>query len=100
MDNEKFDDWAIVELMGHRRLAGHVTEIELAGKGMLRVDIPGPGDTSTTQIYSPDSLYCLTPTTEEIARAVALNSQPTPVHRFELPAHQEAEEDDDPEEMF
>jgi hypothetical protein len=41
MSDERFKGWAILELMGgHRRLAGYVQEVELAGHGMLRVDVP------------------------------------------------------------
>lgn len=81
-----FEGWAILELMGHRRLAGYVRAVELAGAGLLRIDVPGEGDTPiATQFYSPAALYCLTPTTEAMARAVAKSSQPEPVHRWELP---------------
>lgn len=87
---EPFEGWAILELMGHRRLAGYVSEVELAGAGMLRLDIPatvgdGPNENiATTQFYSPSSLYCLTPTTEEVARRAAYLSMPRPVSRWEL----------------
>lgn len=79
-----FAEWAIVELMGHRRLAGWLTEYELAGEGLLRLDIPG--DQPATQLYSPRSVYCITPTTEDIARSVAASNKPVPVQRWELPA--------------
>lgn len=82
-----FEGWAILELMGHRRLAGYVREVELAGGGVLRIDIPKPeGDGATTQFYSPAALYCLTPCSEEIARGFAERTQPAPVQRWELPA--------------
>lgn len=84
---ESFSGWAVLELMGHRRLGGHVTEATISGKGFLRIDVPGPDkSTVATQYYSPDSVYCLTPTTEETALAVALMAQPAPVQRWELPA--------------
>ena len=35
-----FDQWAIVELMGHVRVAGKVTEVELFGAKMGRIEIP------------------------------------------------------------
>jgi hypothetical protein len=35
--------WAIVEVFGHRRLAGRVSEVTIAGAKMLRVDVPGLG---------------------------------------------------------
>ena len=82
---DKFEGWAILELMGHRRLAGYVREQEIAGTGMLRIDVPGEAGYVATQFYSPAALYCLTPTTEEIARAVAKRAQPEPVQRWELP---------------
>lgn len=118
MADETYEGWAILELMGHRRLAGYVREVELAGTGMIRLDIPKgrtvnctcgssdpdsishedhrhdcalfqdedgpPVDVQATQFYSPSALYCLTPTTEAIARQIAV--APTPVHRFELPS--------------
>jgi len=35
-----YEGWAILELMGHRRLAGYVRETELAGAGVIRLDVP------------------------------------------------------------
>jgi hypothetical protein len=82
---EPFATWAIVELMGHRRLAGRLTEQEIAGKGFLRLDIPGDDTTAAaTQFYSPGSVYCITPTTEAVARSVAARDRPAPVQRWEL----------------
>lgn len=87
MSDDKFEGWAILELMGHRRLGGFVTETEMAGAGVLRIDVPGEGDeVYATQFYSPGSMYCLTPTTEEAARAVAVRNRPEPVHQWELPS--------------
>lgn len=79
-----FEEWAILELMGHRRLAGKVTEQEIAGARFIRIDVPGPGGTAATQFYAPGAVYAITPTTEEMARAVAQISQPEPVTRWEL----------------
>jgi len=87
---ETFDQWAIVELMGHVRVAGRVTEEERFGAKLGRVDIPMEGGGYATQYFGGGSVYRLTPTTEEIARAVALRNQPVPVHRWELPAPQPA----------
>ena len=79
-----FDQWAIIELLGHVKIAGHVTEVEMFGSKLGRVDIPND-DGFTTQYFNGSSLYRLTPTTEDIARAVAKNNQPAPVYRWELP---------------
>jgi hypothetical protein len=86
-ESPKFEGYCILELMGHRRLGGFVREQEIAGSGFLRIDVPGDGDAIVaTQFYPPSAVYCLTPTTEEIARAVATSNRPSPVHRWELPA--------------
>jgi hypothetical protein len=95
-----FEGWAILELMGHRRLAGYLREQEIGGTNMLRIDVPKPdgeGDVAT-QFYSSAAVYCITPTTEEVARAVARNAQPTPVSRYELAASRPLDDDDDDEE--
>ncbi len=61
-----YEGWALVELMGHRRTAGKVTEVELAGAKVLRVDTPNAdGETVATQFYGGSALYCLTPCEEE-----------------------------------
>ncbi len=94
---QPWQGWAIVELMGHRRLAGYVCEQQVAGAAFLRLDIPGDGGTVATQLYSPAAVYCITPTTEATARKVASGSRIAPVQRWELPPAVDAEcvDDDD-----
>jgi len=84
--SEPLQGWFIVELMGHRRLAGRVTEQTIAGVGFLRVDVPGVGDEPiATQFFLPTAIYALTPTTEAMARRVAEASRVEPVKEWELP---------------
>lgn len=84
-EQKPFEAWAIVELMGHRRLAGKVTEQQIAGAQFLRLDIPmSPEGEMITQFYGPSSVYCITPTTREIATGVALRNRPQPVSPWEL----------------
>lgn len=88
-ENNAFEGWAILELMGHRRLAGWVKEEEHFGTGLIRIDVLH-GETTerdvTTQYYAPAALYCLTPTTEEVVRAAARSNDVAPVRRWELRA--------------
>lgn len=42
MHAEGFDSWAILELMGHVRMAGRVTEEERFGSKVGRIDVPYP----------------------------------------------------------
>lgn len=78
-----YDGWAIVELMGHVRMAGRVSEAPMFGTALLRVDIPN-GDSYTTQFASGGSIYRLTPCSEEVARAVAHGGQAAPIEPWEL----------------
>lgn len=80
-----FEGWAIIEQLGHKRIAGYVTDVVLAGAGFLRVDIPGgDGKMVATQFISPQTVYAITPTTEEVARRTAALDQPRPVTAWEL----------------
>ncbi|MEO8602657.1 MAG: acetyltransferase [bacterium] len=95
-----FEGWAILELMGHRRLAGHLSEQVVGGASLIRIDVPhGPADAQTTQFYSPAAVYCITPTTEEVARLVAAKCRLTPVHSYEL-AHVPSQSDRDDDREF
>lgn len=92
-DEVKFEGWSVLELMGHRKLGGYVTETTVAGAGFLRIDVPGAnGEPVVTQFVSPQSVYALTPVTEAMARAVAARNVPQPVARWELPAAKDADE--------
>lgn len=98
-DAPLFEGWVILELYGHRRLAGYVSEQEIAGKGFLRLDVPNddePEKVLATQFYAAGSIYAITPTSEETARVVAKRCRPTPATRWELePARPERDYDDD-----
>jgi hypothetical protein len=85
---DTFGAWMIVELLGHVKLAGYVTEEELFGTKVGRIDIPGDedGEAGVTQYFAGQSIYRLTPVTESTARAYAQNHRPRPVQRWELPA--------------
>lgn len=90
-EKQDFEGWCVVELLGHRRLAGYVTVEEVASVALLRVDTPtvrlpsGQYRGKATQYVNPSSLYALTPTTEGIARAIA-STAPEPVNRWEFEA--------------
>ena len=79
---EPFEGWAILELMGHRRLAGYVREESHFGTSMCRIDVPGEDGIVATQFYGGSAVYCVTPTTEDLARAIAATNKPAPVQRW------------------
>jgi hypothetical protein len=93
-ESTPFTGWVILELLGHRRLAGFLTEQQIAGTSFLRIDIPATPP--MTQFVAPTSVYAITPTSEGIARTVAGGSSPAPVQRWELESVRGRIEDGEP----
>lgn len=85
MSDEKFEEWAIIDLFGHQRMAGKISEISIAGVGFTRIDIPGPdGETLYTRIRHPNAVYGIDPVSREVAIAMAQKITEPPVSRWEL----------------
>jgi len=97
--SQTFDSWAVVELLGHKTIAGRISEQAIGGAALLRIDVPEtrrmrqqivafeghveevkPG---YTKFIGPGSIYCITPTDEATARRCAQEierySSPIPV---------------------
>jgi hypothetical protein len=84
MATEAFDSWALVELMGHQRIAGRVTEAEIGGCKFVRVDVPETKDRpGMTKFLGPSSIYAITPMSEETARAVSSRIDPAPIQAYD-----------------
>lgn len=83
---EKFDSWALVELFGHQKIVGKVTEATLAGGAFLRVDVPTVEENKAfTRFYGPGAIYSLNPITEEVALGLVRRYRHEPVNQWELP---------------
>lgn len=65
-----FETWAVLDLMGHRRRVGRISEVEMFGAKLLRIDIPAGGD-DITEFYGPAAIYSLRPIPEATARTEA-----------------------------
>lgn len=106
-------DWCVVEIFGHRRLAGLVLEEDKAGTRMLRIDVPtvawrevasedeAAGRDAvpeiidwTTQWYGGAAIFSITPTDE--ATALKFNAPWRPVRPYtaQLTAREDWPEDD------
>jgi hypothetical protein len=87
-DQPKADSsvWGVLELMGHVRLAGRISEEEKFGAKLGRVDVPLKDGSFVTQYFGASSVYRLTIVAEDVARSVARNLvQPVPVSAWEYP---------------
>lgn len=69
MDEKKsFEQWAIVEVMGHARYAGLVTEQAIGGASFVRVDVPEVDDLPKfTKLFGSPAIFSITPVTREVA---------------------------------
>lgn len=79
MDNNKFECFAIVELFGHSRIAGKITEQSVGAATMFRVDVPETKAQPTfTRFLHPNAIYAINPVSEDMAQAMAeqINSKP------------------------
>lgn len=83
MANESFEQWCIVEIMGHQKFAGRVTEQVIGGSSFLRVDVPAVGDKQAfTKMFGANSIYCITPVDEETALAAAGSFRQQPIEEW------------------
>ena len=80
---EKFDQWAIVELFGHSRIAGRVTEQVIGGCSFVRVDVPAVnGDQPFTKLYGNGAIYAMSFVDEETATGAASMIRVRPVDEW------------------
>lgn len=105
--SKEFDTWAIVEAMGFKKYAGHVTTQELAGASFIRVDVPATSTPEYSKLIGAGSIYMITPTDEETARkaaaVLARSDSPLPVYipeQRQISAPIEAEGDWDTDDGF
>ena len=84
-DNDKFEQYAIVDVMGHQRYVGLVTEQVIAGCGFVRVDVPATSEVKAwTKLIGTGSIYAITPVEKDIAVAMDERQQKKPIEAFEL----------------
>jgi len=85
-EQQKFENWGILELFGHLRLAGLISEQTFGSSTMIRIDVPAVSDLPEyTRFFGVSEIYSITPTTEEIARGVAHTLRAKPVHHYDMP---------------
>lgn len=86
MSDNRFEQWAILEILGHQRFAGLVTEQTVGGSSFVRIDVPvSDGRPAFTKLFGAGSIYCITPVAEDIARAMARELRKEPMSIYDFP---------------
>jgi hypothetical protein len=83
--SEKFDMHCVVELFGHQKIAGKVTEQAIGGSTFIRVDVPKTSKREGfTRFYGAGAIYSITPVDEKVAAAMAESLEVEPVSEWTL----------------
>ncbi|HEY8560459.1 MAG TPA: hypothetical protein VIL74_08785 [Pyrinomonadaceae bacterium] len=86
VEKQKLQEYAVVEMMGHRKIVGKITESDIGLSSLLRVDVLNrEGGFDRTEYIGQGSIYCLTIVTEEAAKAAAANNSPAPTWAWNIP---------------
>jgi len=76
---------AIIDLFGHTRIAGKVTEEAVGGAALIRVDVPETdGQQAYTRYYGIGAIYSIAPTDEATMLRAARALRQEPIHAYEL----------------
>jgi hypothetical protein len=83
MSENKFEQWAILEIMGHQRYAGLVSEQSVGGSNFVRLDVPQSGDRQPfTKLFGSSAIYAITIVDEETARGMCNQFCQEPMSEF------------------
>jgi hypothetical protein len=90
MKDQSFEISAIVELFGHSKMAGKVTEQTIGSASFVRIDVP---ETSTqpkfTRLVNPSAIYAINPVTEEVMLQMVEGISSKPIESWDIRAMQE-----------
>ncbi len=81
-DEQQPSQWAVVELFGHKTIAGCITK-ETSLFPLLRIDVPATSDyPAYTVEHGPAAIYGITYVSEAVARATAESLKVKPINVY------------------
>lgn len=85
MKENKFELTAIVELFGHSRMAGTVTEQTIGSASFIRIDVPETSQQPKfTRIVNPSAVYAINPVTEDVMIEMADRISEKPIDSWDI----------------
>ena len=85
MQEQKFEINAVVELFGHSRMAGKVTEQTIGSASFVRIDVPETSQQPKfTRLVNPSAIYAINPVTEEVMLQMAEGITSKPIDSWDI----------------
>ena len=82
-EQEKFESWCLVEIMGHLKVAGKATTMNFGSTVMLKVDIPETkSQPEFSRMFGMSSIFSITPCDEKTARIHAESYRTSPTINY------------------
>lgn len=82
---QKFELSAIIELFGHQRMAGKVTEQTIGGASFVRIDVPeSKTQPSFSRMLNPSAIYAINPVTEEVMIEMVDRLEKKPIESWDI----------------
>lgn len=103
IEKTTFDNFCIVELFGHQKIVGRVTEQVVGGQPFVRVDVPlTTKHPAFTRMFGSGAIYSITPVSEETALQAAEQIYVPPVTVYISPSRQIESRinDDDDDDLY
>lgn len=97
MSTSNFDQFCIVELFGHQKIVGRVSEQTIGGQTFIRVDVPKTTRHEPfTRMFGSGAIYSITPVSEEVAIRIVEHVYAEPITVYTPPSLrlQSSEEDE------
>jgi hypothetical protein len=82
---EKLELFAVVELFGHNKMAGRVSEQSIGVATFIRIDVPETdSQPKFTRLLNPSAIYAINPVTEEVANYMAHQIAVKPIESWDI----------------